>query len=428
MNKRNLKEILPELIGENLERGKGLFVRSVMKSQVASPAFTSVYAALVAVINTKFPEIGDLLVSRLILQFRRAYKRNDKPICTAACKFIAHLVNQQVEHELLALEILALLLEKPSDDSVELAVGFVKEVGATLLEVSPKGLHSVFEGFRGILHEGAIHKRVQFVIEGLFAVRKTNFEDFPAVPDELDLVEQDDQITHDLSLEDKLDARSGLDIFAVDPKYEETEREYQRVKREILGESSDESESGESDGEEEEEEEEAAPPPVAARDASAKTEEITDMTETDLVNLRRTIYLTIMSALDFEEAGHKLMKISIPRGKESELSSMIIECCSQERTYIKYYGLLAQRFCQVNRVYQDCFVDAFYKQYETIHRLETNKLRNVAKLFAHLLETDGLPWSVLGVIKITEDDTTSSSRIFIRSSSKTSPRSLACES
>ena len=110
MNKRNLKEILPELIGENLERGKGLFVRSVMKSQVASPAFTSVYAALVAVINTKFPEIGDLLVSRLILQFRRAYKRNDKPICTAACKFIAHLVNQQVEHELLALEILALLL------------------------------------------------------------------------------------------------------------------------------------------------------------------------------------------------------------------------------------------------------------------------------------------------------------------------------
>jgi hypothetical protein len=27
------------------------------------------------------------------------------------------------------------------------------------------------------------------------------------------------------------------------------------------------------------------------------------------VNLRRTIYLTIMSALDFEEAGHKLLKM-----------------------------------------------------------------------------------------------------------------------
>jgi pre-mRNA-splicing factor CWC22 len=28
-----------------------------------------------------------------------------------------------------------------------------------------------------------------------------------------------------------------------------------------------------------------------------------------MVNLRRTIYLTIMSALDFEEAGHKLLKM-----------------------------------------------------------------------------------------------------------------------
>jgi hypothetical protein len=36
---------------------------------------------------------------------------------------------------------------------------------------------------------------------------------------------------------------------------------------------------------------------------------ITDLTSTNLVNLRRTIYLTIMSALDFEEAGHKLLKM-----------------------------------------------------------------------------------------------------------------------
>ena len=36
--------------------------------------------------------------------------------------------------------------------------------------------------------------------------------------------------------------------------------------------------------------------------------EIRDRIETNLVNLRRTIYLTIMSSVDFEEAGHKLMK------------------------------------------------------------------------------------------------------------------------
>ena len=81
---------------QNLVRGQGLLCRSIMKSQMASPTFSHIYAALVAVINTKFPEFGELLLTRIILQFRRAYKRNDKPICIAASKFIGHLVNQQV--------------------------------------------------------------------------------------------------------------------------------------------------------------------------------------------------------------------------------------------------------------------------------------------------------------------------------------------
>ena len=39
-----------------------------MKSQMASPTFSNIYAALVAIINTKFPELGELLLTRVILQ------------------------------------------------------------------------------------------------------------------------------------------------------------------------------------------------------------------------------------------------------------------------------------------------------------------------------------------------------------------------
>ena len=133
-----------------------------------------------------------------------------------------------------------------------------------------------------------------------------------------------------------------------------------------------------------------------------------------MVNLRRTIYLTIMSSLDFEECVHKIMKLKIPEGSESEVCTMLLECCSQERTYLRYYGLLGQRFCEISRVYQDKFDDAFAQQYSIIHRLETNKLRNVAKFFAHLLFTDALPWTVFQYIQMSEDETTSSSRIFIK--------------
>ena len=60
-----------------------------------------------------------------------------------------------------------------------------------------------------------------------------------------------------------------------------------------------------------------------------------DNTETNLINLRRTIYLTIMSSMDFEEAGHKLMKIELAPGQEMEIVTMLIECCSQEKTYLR---------------------------------------------------------------------------------------------
>ncbi|XP_049387190.1 uncharacterized protein LOC125851440, partial [Solanum stenotomum] len=68
-----------------------------------------------------------------------------QPQLLAAVKFIAHLVNQQIVHELIALELLTVLLEKPTDDSVEVAVGFVTECGSMLQDLCPRGLHGIFE-------------------------------------------------------------------------------------------------------------------------------------------------------------------------------------------------------------------------------------------------------------------------------------------
>uniref|UniRef100_A0A0E0ML29 MI domain-containing protein n=1 Tax=Oryza punctata TaxID=4537 RepID=A0A0E0ML29_ORYPU len=408
VNATNIKNIVPELFAENLVRGRGLFCQSCIKSQMASPGFTDVFAALVAVVNTKFPEIGRLLLVRVVLQLKRAYKRNDKPQLLAATKFIAHLVNQVVAHELVALELLTVLLENPTDDSVEVAVGFVKECGAMLQDLSPQGLHAIFERFRGILHEGEIDKRVQFLIEGLFAIRKAKFQGFPAIRPELDLVEQEDQFTHEISLEDELDPETNLNVFRANPNFAEDEKAYENLKRSILGAESSDDEEGSDDASDEDAEEESDD------EDDEEQMEIRDQTETNLINLRRTIYLTIMSSVDFEEAGHKLLKIKLEPGQEMELCIMLLECCSQERTYLRYYGLLGQRFCMINKVYQENFEKCFVQQYSMIHRLETNKLRNVAKFFAHLLGTDALPWHVLAYIRLTEEDTTSSSRIFIK--------------
>ncbi|TKA32338.1 Pre-mRNA-splicing factor cwc22 [Salinomyces thailandicus] len=405
VNVSNIKDIVPELFNDNLIRGRGLFCRSIMKAQAASLPFTPILAAMVAIVNTKLPQVGELLINRLIIQFRKAFKRNDKAVCLSCTTFIAHLINQQLAHEMLAAQILLLLLHKPTDDSVEIAVGLMKEVGQHIEEMNSQIALAVYDQFRSILHEADIDKRTQYMIEVLFQIRKDKYKDHQAVREELDLVEEEDQITHRPGLDDQLQTEDGLNIFKFDQEFEANEEAYKKLKSEILGEASG-SEDEDDDGSDQSSEEED--------DEQEKAVEIKDQSNTDLVNLRRSIYLTIMSSGGFEEATHKLMRINLPSGKEEELPSMIIECCSQERTYNKFFGLIGERFCKLNRLWRQLFEDMFAKYYDTIHRYETNRLRIVAQFFGHLLSSDAISWEVFRAINLNEDDTTSSSRIFIK--------------
>jgi pre-mRNA-splicing factor CWC22 len=177
-------------------------------------------------------------------------------VCHSTTTFIAHLVNQAVAHEIIVLETLMLLLERPTDDSIEIAVGLMREVGAYLTENSPKANTFVFERFRAVLNEGAISARVQYMIEVLMQVRKDKFKDNPVIPEGLDLVEEDDQITHQIQLEGDLQVQEGLNIFKPDPKYIENEEKYKEIKAEILGGDDSDEESG-SGSEEESDEDEA---------------------------------------------------------------------------------------------------------------------------------------------------------------------------
>lgn len=67
VNISNLQNVIVELLNENLLRGKGLLARAIIKAQMSSPNFTHIYTALIAVINTKMPDIVDLIIRRVIL-------------------------------------------------------------------------------------------------------------------------------------------------------------------------------------------------------------------------------------------------------------------------------------------------------------------------------------------------------------------------
>lgn len=137
-------------------------------------------------------------------------------------------------------------------------------------------------------------------------------------------------------------------------------------------------------------------------------------TEMKVDSLQRTIYLTIMNGDSINETGHKLHEmITLEDGHKIEVCKMLVECCSRERMYQRYYSLIAQTLCRMRTGYKKSFVDCFREQYVMAPQMETTKLRNVAKFFAHMLGGDGLPWHTLSYLWLTED-TTPSLLVFMR--------------
>lgn len=106
---------------------------------------------------------------------------------------------------------------------------------------------------------------------------------------ELDLIEDGDQITHRVSLDDTIDKQEHLDVFHVDENYLENEATWNKIKAALLGEESDDDESEESDDEDESEEEEEESEEEKKDDVL-----IEDQTEQDVINLRRTVCLLVI--------------------------------------------------------------------------------------------------------------------------------------
>lgn len=125
-------------------------------------------------------------------------------------------------------------------------------------------------------------------------------------------------------------------MFKYDENYQENEDKYKEIRKTILDEASDDdSSSGSSDSSDDEngkendvDEEEAAVTESKSMPTSipltsvmillsiAKQQTIIDQTETNLVTLRRTIYLTIQSSVGAEECAHKLLKMNLRPGQE----------------------------------------------------------------------------------------------------------------
>ena len=128
-------------------------------------------------------------------------------------------------------------------------------------------------------------------------------------------------------------------------------------------------------------------------------------------DVRRSIFIAVMSATDYNDAYIRLMKLRLKRSQELEIPKVLIHCAGAEKVYNPFYTFLSRRVCSDKKLkmsFQFSLWDLFKQMGEGEDepeeddeddegKLGLRSLVNLARLFGVLIAEGGLG---LGVLKV----------------------------
>jgi nucleolar MIF4G domain-containing protein 1 len=65
-----------------------------------------------------------------------------------------------------------------------------------------------------------------------------------------------------------------------------------------------------------------------------------------VTDIKKAVFQAIVGSEDYLEAFEKLNSLNLKKTQQREIVRVLLHCCLNEKTYNKYYTLLAQRFIQ----------------------------------------------------------------------------------
>ena len=138
-------------------------------------------------------------------------------------------------------------------------------------------------------------------------------------------------------------------------------------------------------------------------------------------DVRRSIFVAIMSATDYRDAHVRLLKLRLKKNQEYEIPRVLVHCAMEEEAYNPYYHLIARRLCsEMGRRIKMSFMftlwDIFKRLGETndldeggsddeFHgfdedgsnkaKLDIKSIVNLAKMYGNLISDNSLNLAIL---------------------------------
>lgn len=129
-------------------------------------------------------------------------------------------------------------------------------------------------------------------------------------------------------------------------------------------------------------------------------------------DVRRSIFIAIMSSSDSNDAYVRLIKLGLKKSQQLEIPKVLVHCAGAEKVYNPFYTILSKRICRDKKLkmaLQFSLWDLFKRMGEADEgaegdedesadgKLDLRSIVNLARMFGVLIAEDGLS---LGVLKV----------------------------
>ena len=136
-------------------------------------------------------------------------------------------------------------------------------------------------------------------------------------------------------------------------------------------------------------------------------------------SIRRSIFISIISATDYRDAYTRLLKLHLKRAQEQEIPRVLLRCAGAERSYNPFYTVIAKNLCsgdkRMVKAFQFALWDFFKRlgekgdlddsddnddEEEEDQGVEMKELVNLAKMYAGLMADGSLDLSILKTLNL----------------------------
>ncbi|KAF1963279.1 hypothetical protein CC80DRAFT_521347 [Byssothecium circinans] len=384
-----------------------LLIGLLADETVLIDTFLILHAGFIAAVYKVIgPDFGAQMVERIVSEFDRNYPQNKAGVgkhTTNLMSVVAELYCFQMIGSNLVFDYLRQFLDDLSEINTELLLRVVRVSGSQLRQDDPSSLKDIvllLQKSVAQVGEGSLSVRTKFMIETINDLKnnkmKTGVAASAIVTEHTVKMKKQLGTLNMRNLKGTEPLRIGLtDVRNTDKKgkwwlvgaswrNDVAERE-EPVQKNTQVETLDLNEDGEVDLNQ------------LAREQRMNTD------------IRRAIFISIMSASDFKDAHTRLLKLNLKKAQEMEIPRIIVHCAGCENTYNPYYTLLAQKFCTDHRS-RKCFQFALWDVFKSLgetkdgeeddssdededklqNDMSLRRLVNLGRLYGTLIAKDGL--------------------------------------